>query len=110
MGREHIAAALKRLRMATGLKADDVGAMIGKSGKTVNAWENNRGQPDADTLVLLCDIYHVDNILDEFSDKKEKGPSKSDELIKAVDALSDDNLIKLEEYIDFLLLQQQRKG
>lgn len=41
--------------------------MIGKSGKTVNAWENNRGQPDAEILIQLCDIYHVDNILKEFS-------------------------------------------
>ena len=47
MSRESIAKALKRLREQSGLTADQVGAMVGKSGKTVNAWENNRGQPDA---------------------------------------------------------------
>lgn len=67
MSREYIAKALKRLREQSGLTADEVGALVGKSGKTVNAWENNRGQPDAEMLMLLCDIYKVDNILAEFN-------------------------------------------
>ena len=66
MSREMIAKILKRLRKQSGLSADQVGKMIGKSGKTVNAWENNHGQPDADTLVKLCRIYNVDDILAEF--------------------------------------------
>lgn len=66
MSREHIAKALKRLREQSGLTADQVGAMIGKSGKTVNAWENCRGQPDAELLMRLCDIYNVKDILAEF--------------------------------------------
>ena len=57
MSREYIASVLKRLREASGLTADQVGEMVGKSGKTVNAWENNRGQPDAEILMLLCEIY-----------------------------------------------------
>ena len=69
MSREYIANALKRLREATGLKADEVGEMIGKSGKTVNAWENGRGQPDAEILIKLCNIYKVDNLLAEFDDE-----------------------------------------
>lgn len=69
MSRETIAKSLKRLREQSGLTADQVGAMVGKSGKTVNAWENNRGQPDAEILIQLCDIYKVDNILDEFRDE-----------------------------------------
>lgn len=66
MSRYEIASALKRLRTNSGLKADEVGAMLGKSGKTVNAWENGRGQPDADTLIALSDIYGVEDILSEF--------------------------------------------
>lgn len=68
MSRETIAKALKRLREQSGLTADQVGEMVGKSGKTVNAWENNRGQPDAEMLMLLCDIYNVSDILAEFRD------------------------------------------
>lgn len=66
MSRETIAKVLKRLREQIGLTADQVGALVGKSGKTVNAWENNRGQPDAEILMKLCDIYNVSDILAEF--------------------------------------------
>ena len=71
MSRYEIAATLKRLRAKSGLKADEVGALLGKSGKTVNAWENGRGQPDADTLIALSDIYGVVDILAEFKGEKE---------------------------------------
>ena len=66
MSRFEIAATLKRLRSESGLTADEVGKRVGKSGKTVNAWENGRGQPDADTLILLSDIYGVKDLLAEF--------------------------------------------
>lgn len=71
MSRESIAKALKRLREQSGLTADQVGALVGKSGKTVNAWENNRGQPDAEILIQLCDIYNVEDILAEFRESAE---------------------------------------
>lgn len=70
MSREQIALVLKRLRTNTDLTADEVGKMVGKSGKTVNAWENNRGQPDAEILIKLCDIYNVSDILSEFKGAK----------------------------------------
>lgn len=67
MSRETIAKALRKLREESGMTADEVGALVGKSGKTVNAWENNRGQPDADMLMTLCKIYNVENILSVFA-------------------------------------------
>ena len=76
MSREHIAAILKELREKKGLTANAVGEVIGKSGKTVNAWENNRGQPDAEMLILLCDLYGVEDILNEFRETpKSKTPA-----------------------------------
>ena len=63
MSREQIANALKRLRKTSGLTADEVGKEVGKTGKAVNAWENNRGQPDIETLIKLSDIYRTENIL-----------------------------------------------
>lgn len=70
MSKEYIASVLKRLRLQSGLTADEVGKLVGKSGKTVNGWENARSQPDAEILLQLCDIYNVDNILQEFSEIK----------------------------------------
>ena len=73
MSRKTIADALRRLREKSGLTANQVGEMVGKSGKTINAWENNRGQPDAEMLLQLCDIYNVDNILNEFREEPPEG-------------------------------------
>lgn len=70
MSREYIARTLKKLRENSGYTADQVGRMVGKSGKTVNAWENNRGQPDAELLMQLCDIYGVSDVLAEFQEDK----------------------------------------
>ena len=90
MSREHIAKTLKKLRLKTNLTADQVGAIIGKSGKTVNAWENNRGQPDADELLTLCDIYNVNDILSEFRENASKKTSSSldEEVQSALDLYS----------------------
>ena len=71
MSKSSIAAALKRLREQSGMKADDVGALIGKSGKTVNAWENGRVQPDAEMLIKLSVLYKVENLLAEFDENNE---------------------------------------
>lgn len=70
MSKEYVASVLKRLRIKSGLTADEVGEMVGKSGKTVSGWENARSQPDAEILLQLCDIYKVDNILQEFNEIK----------------------------------------
>lgn len=70
ISREYIAATLKRLRENAGLTVYQVGELVGKSGKTVSAWENNRGQPDAEMLMKLCDIYNVQDILAEFRENK----------------------------------------
>ena len=77
MSREYIASVLKRLREASGLTADQVGEKVGKSGKTVNAWENNRGQPDAEILMLLCEIYGVEDVLATFKEgyKQKNAPA-----------------------------------
>ncbi len=58
--------------------------MVGKSGKTVNAWENNRGQPDAEILMKLCDIYNVGDILAEFRDESSEAPFALSEKEKTV--------------------------
>ena len=34
--------------------------------KTVYGWESGHTQPDADTLMRLCDLYHIDDILGTF--------------------------------------------
>lgn len=62
MSRMELAARLKLFREKAGLTIYEVGEKIGKSGKTVSAWENGRGQPDADMLLLLCKVYGIESI------------------------------------------------
>ena len=65
--REYMAAKLKEFRNAKGLSVVEVGRLVGKSDKTISAWEVGRGQPDADMLVRLCEIFEV-NISDFYRD------------------------------------------
>lgn len=39
---------------------------INAATKTIYGWENGQSQPDADTFMLLCEIYNIDNILETF--------------------------------------------
>ncbi|GFI32285.1 MAG: helix-turn-helix transcriptional regulator [Lachnospiraceae bacterium] len=34
--------------------------------KTIYGWESGQTQPDADTLLVLCKIYNIENILGTF--------------------------------------------
>ena len=108
MSREYIASVLKRLRAEQGMTADEVGEIIGKSGKTVSGWENARSQPDADLLLKLCEIYKVENILDTFSEiKRNVKPieSKDDtqKILHNYHLLNDSGKEKLLEYSEDLI-------
>jgi phage repressor protein C with HTH and peptisase S24 domain/DNA-binding XRE family transcriptional regulator len=70
---------LRRLREKANLTAPAVGNAIGKQGKTVNAWENGRGEPDITTLITLSSMYGVGNLLaliatDMYGDKAPIAP------------------------------------
>ena len=60
--RRILAIKLKEYRERSGLSAKEVGNAVGKSEKTINAWEHGRGQPDADMLFVLCNLYKIENI------------------------------------------------
>lgn len=107
MSRETIAKALKRLREQSGLTADQVGEMVGKSGKTVNAWENNRGQPDAEMLMLLCDIYNVSDILSEFRDEPQEAFAVSEHEKAVITAYRDNP--DMQNAVDRLLSVSKNK-
>ena len=59
---------IKRIRNLT--IADVVSTLkecsIDVADKTVYGWENGRAQPDLASLLVLCDLYHIHNILDKF--------------------------------------------
>lgn len=76
--RKHIAQSIKRFRTGRGMSVDEVGEAVGKSGKTVSAWEVGRGQPDADTLIALCRLFDVD-ITDFYGESGDVAPLSEEE-------------------------------
>lgn len=88
--RENIANNIRKFRTTKGFNVDEVGAAVGKSGKTVSAWEVGRGQPDADTLIKLCRLFDVD-ISDLYG--RESGPlplsDRERDLIAAFRSMND---------------------
>ena len=63
---------LREFRQRAGLTAKEVAEKIGKSDKTVSGWEHGRGQPDADMLFRLCEIYKIKSIAEFYSDGRQE--------------------------------------
>lgn len=66
--RKSLAGKLREFRIRAGLTTQEVGERIGKSAKTVSGWEHERGQPDADMLFQLCELYQVESIAEFYPD------------------------------------------
>lgn len=60
---------------------------VGKSGKTISAWEVGHGQPDADVMIKLCRLFGVD-IADFYGENSDLAPISTDERV-LVDAYRD---------------------
>lgn len=51
---------LKEARISCGLKQSEVAQQLGIKDNTLSNWENGRTEPDIDTLIRMCGIYHLD--------------------------------------------------
>ena len=86
--RTHMAEMLKHHRQRAKLTVYEVGQRIGKSGKTVDAWEHGRGQPDADMLLKLCALYGVQSVGTFFGEDKLPVTDAEDMLLKMFRSLN----------------------
>lgn len=62
---------LKEYRKKNNFSVTDVSLLlkersISAAPKTIYGWESGQSQPNADTLLTLCEIYNVQNILSTF--------------------------------------------
>lgn len=55
----YIADGIRTLRKQAGKSVDEVGAGVGRSGKTIAAWETGRNVPSADMLIDICRYFGV---------------------------------------------------
>lgn len=71
MKNENIARVLKEYRKRNNYTVNDVAIFLENhsvpvAAKTIYGWESGQAQPDADTLMILCEIYNIDNVLETF--------------------------------------------
>ena len=70
----------------------------------MSGWEVGRREPDFESLKRMSDIF--DCSIDELLGQKEKPVVKDDRLNKKLELLSDENLQRMEDYVDLLLKTQ----
>lgn len=73
-----IAEMLKQCRKMNHLTVMEVSERLKANGifaapKTVYGWESGQTQPTANTLLVLCCMYHIDDVLNTFGYKEEDG-------------------------------------
>lgn len=63
----NIGDAIKRLRLAKGLKQKDLAALLNVSNRTVSSWEINRTEPNMDAIEAICKVLDCtkSELLDE---------------------------------------------
>ena len=111
---------LREERLNLGLNQVEFAKIFNVTKQTVSNWENGNRNPDSATLSKLADYFGVtvDYLLgrtDERTINKEK--VKLDSSIKTIAAhrlgnvedLDDDAIEKINEYIEFIRMQQKKK-
>lgn len=100
---------IKELRISKGLKQSDLADLLHVAQTTISNWENDRTEPDFDSLRQMAELFDVsaDYLLGQ-SDvkKKEKPVVKDDRLNRKLELLNDENLQRMEDYVDLLLKTQ----
>lgn len=75
---------LKTYRRINQMSVEDVSAKLQEkydlniAEKTIYGWESNQAHPTCDTFVTLCELYHINNISEVFS---QRDPKKNKEFI-----------------------------
>lgn len=70
-----IALVLKQYRKHSNLSVQQVAEILAANGyqvapKTIYGWESGATQPDADTLMFLCELYEMKDVLSAFGYRK----------------------------------------
>ncbi len=80
MNHPHIGEVLRDYRKKNHLSVTQVVDILSRkynmhiSPKTLYSWENGKNQPSADSLITLCKLYNITNILKTLGYQNEKEP------------------------------------
>ena len=102
-----VSSLIKSKRKELDYSVKDVVSKLSKRGidvseKTVYGWESGHRQPDADTFLILCDIYHITNLSDEISSSEENEiiSTNEQEVIKKYRALDEHGKMLVNNVLD----------
>ena len=94
---KYIANKIRELRKAAGLDVETVGKGVGRSGKTVSAWETGRNMPSPEMLISICRFFGVSiscfyppDVTEE--DWHSELPENIKELVRVCENLSDSQI------------------
>ena len=95
---------IKAYRTKLGQTQAELASACNVKQNTVSAWETGRSEPDFDSLKKMADIFNCS--IDELLGQKEKPVVKDDRLNRKLELLNDENLQRMEDYVDLLLKTQ----
>ena len=102
-----VSSLIKSKRKELDYSVKDVVSELSKRGidvseKTVYGWESGHRQPNADTFLILCDIYQIANSSDEISSSKgnEIISTNEQEVIKKYRALDEHGKMLVDNVLD----------
>ncbi len=95
MSKEGIAKALRYFRVRSGKTAAEVAKIVGKSEKTVYAWESCNGQPDTDTLLVLCELYGIKDFNEFRSMANDSAAEQTSDVDRIVEAYHKDKKLAI---------------
>lgn len=98
---------LRYLRSTRNITQREIAEYLGVSPSTVGMYEQDRRQPDIETLMRIANFYGVP--LSSLAGYPEEESENKRELLKLVDQLDDDQLKELESYIDYLILKHKKE-
>ena len=104
---------LKSKRKELKLSVKDVIAKLEKRGvtvsdKTLYSWESGHRQPDADTFIILCDIYKITSFTQiEVPEKEPLKDSKLNTILHNYDKLNDRGKTALMEQTEVMASMPQ---
>ena len=69
-----VSTTMKLLRIEKGINQEQLAEQLHVTRQAVSSWETGKTQPDIDTLLRLCCIYHIDDVLEIFGYQPAKKP------------------------------------
>lgn len=97
---EHVASRIKELRQAAGSSQEELAKALGIAANTVSRWETGTYKPGIEDLDALARHFKVP-IMEFFPQEERKRDEKVAALLRAAEALKEDDIEELQRYAEF---------